>query len=90
MSCRKVIGCLGIDFCDDICALMDVDGNGCGRTLLVSQKQLVQAKDLIAQYKRGALPEMNDELWRAKKIVDSTLHPGMLDWSWSRVGVIRC
>jgi len=36
---------------------------------------LEHAKSLIAAYKQGKIGEMNTELWRAKKIVDSTLHP---------------
>ena len=27
-------------------------------------------------YKQGEIKEMTPELWKAKKIVDSTLHPG--------------
>jgi hypothetical protein len=27
-------------------------------------------------YKQGLVPHMTPELWQAKKIVDSTLHPG--------------
>ncbi|EPE27619.1 hypothetical protein GLAREA_04410 [Glarea lozoyensis ATCC 20868] len=45
------------------------------RTLLVSSAGLEHAKNLIAGYKQGRVAEMNDELWKAKKIVDSTLHP---------------
>jgi len=48
-----------------------------GRTLLVNQAGLEHAKSLIAGYKQGKIGEMNAELWKAKKIVDSTLHPGM-------------
>lgn len=47
------------------------------RTLLVSKNGLEQAKSLITSYKLGKIPEMNPELWQAKKVVDSTLHPGM-------------
>lgn len=49
----------------------------CGRTLLVGGKGLEDAKSLIAAYKQGQIREMSPELWKAKKIVDSTLHPGM-------------
>lgn len=52
-------------------------GNGEYRTLLVSKDGLENAKSLITAYKQGKMPEMNPELWKAKKIVDSTLHPGM-------------
>ncbi|TVY38661.1 putative mitochondrial transport protein [Lachnellula subtilissima] len=45
------------------------------RTLLVNQAGLEHAKTLIAGYKQGKIGEMNAELWKAKKIVDSTLHP---------------
>jgi hypothetical protein len=38
---------------------------------------------LLAGYKQGRVAEMNDELWKAKKIVDSTLHPGSLSrYGW--------
>jgi hypothetical protein len=46
------------------------------RTLLVNKAGLEHAKSLISAYKQGKIGEMNDELWKAKKIVDSTLHPG--------------
>ncbi|KAI1006813.1 Sideroflexin [Podosphaera aphanis] len=45
------------------------------RTLFVSKIGLENAKTLICQYKQGQIKQMNDDLWRAKKIVDSTLHP---------------
>lgn len=48
----------------------------CNRTLLVSSAGLEQAKQLIASYKQNHVPAMTPELWRAKKVVDSTLHPG--------------
>ena len=38
---------------------------------------LEQAKKLITSYKTGEIKEMTPELWKAKKIVDATLHPGM-------------
>lgn len=47
------------------------------RTLLVSPTGLDQAKQLISSYKQNKISDMNAELWRAKKVVDSTLHPGM-------------
>lgn len=47
------------------------------RTLLVSSAGLEQAKKLIASYKQNHVPAMTPELWHAKKVVDSTLHPGM-------------
>ncbi|KAJ5882955.1 Sideroflexin FSF1 [Penicillium subrubescens] len=45
------------------------------RTLLVSPAGLEQAKSLIASYKQNKIPVMTPELWKAKKVVDSTLHP---------------
>jgi hypothetical protein len=48
-----------------------------GRTLLVNGAGLENAKSLIKAYKQGEIREMSPELWKAKKIVDSTLHPGM-------------
>jgi tricarboxylate carrier len=45
------------------------------RTLLVNASGLEHAKSLIASYKQGKLKEMTPELWHAKKLVDSTLHP---------------
>jgi len=47
------------------------------RTLLVNKTGLEHAKTLVAAYKQGKIGEMNTDLWKAKKIVDSTLHPGM-------------
>jgi len=47
------------------------------RTLLANKAALENAKSLLSGYKQGKIAEMNDELWKAKKIVDSTLHPGM-------------
>lgn len=32
----------------------------------------------MAEYKLGKRNEMTPELWQAKKVVDSTLHPGGL------------
>ncbi|PQE13199.1 hypothetical protein CJF30_00003084 [Rutstroemia sp. NJR-2017a BBW] len=45
------------------------------RTLLVNSAGLEHAKSLITSYKQGKVRDMNPELWNAKKIVDSTLHP---------------
>ncbi|TGO35122.1 hypothetical protein BGAL_0227g00110 [Botrytis galanthina] len=45
------------------------------RTLLVNSAGLENAKSLISSYKQGKIHEMTPELWNAKKIVDSTLHP---------------
>ncbi|KAG9786592.1 sideroflexin-5, partial [Aureobasidium melanogenum] len=51
------------------------------RNLFVSKAGLEHAKELVTAYKTGQIKEMTPELWKAKKIVDSTLHPvtaGML------------
>ncbi|KAI1769971.1 Tricarboxylate/iron carrier [Hypoxylon cercidicola] len=45
------------------------------RTLLVGKNGLEEAKKLLVQYKQGEIRDMTPELWKAKKIVDSTLHP---------------
>ncbi|MCJ1310335.1 hypothetical protein MMC25_003999 [Agyrium rufum] len=45
------------------------------RTLFVSSTSLEQAKQLISAYKQGQIQSMSPDLWQAKKIVDSTLHP---------------
>lgn len=44
----------------------------------MSSQQLEYSKQILTQYKMGQVKEMNDDLWKAKKIVDSTLHPGTL------------
>jgi hypothetical protein len=46
------------------------------RMLFTSSASLENAKSLITRYKEGTIPSMSPELWQAKKIVDSTLHPG--------------
>ena len=48
------------------------------RTLFVSSAGLENAKSLITDFKEGRVRDMNPQLWQAKKVVDSTLHPGML------------
>jgi Sideroflexins len=62
------------------------------RTLLVSKDGLEQAKSLIASYKLGKIMDMTPDLWQAKKVVDSTLHPGAyemaegtLDANWKQI-----
>ncbi|KAK1138481.1 Sideroflexin FSF1 [Aspergillus melleus] len=45
------------------------------RTLFVSSSGLEQAKRLISSYKQSHAPAMTPDLWRAKKVVDATLHP---------------
>ncbi|KAE8142508.1 Tricarboxylate/iron carrier [Aspergillus pseudotamarii] len=45
------------------------------RMLFISSSGLDSAKQLISSYKQSHIPAMTPELWRAKKVVDSTLHP---------------
>ncbi|KAI1314140.1 Tricarboxylate/iron carrier [Xylaria venustula] len=45
------------------------------RTLFVRKEGLDRAKKLVVAYKQGEITKMTPELWNAKKIVDSTLHP---------------
>ncbi|OCT50190.1 putative transport protein fsf1 [Cladophialophora carrionii] len=45
------------------------------RTLFVSSSGLENAKKLVTSYKTGQAKVMTPEIWQAKKIVDSTLHP---------------
>lgn len=58
-------------------ALVGTGTNRGDRTLLVSPTGLEQAKKLISSYKQNHIHAMTPELWHAKKVVDSTLHPGM-------------
>lgn len=44
-------------------------------TLFAGKTGLEKAKALVTDYKTGKIEHMNPELWKAKKIVDSTLHP---------------
>jgi len=48
------------------------------RTLFVSASGLEHAKQVVTSYKKGEVRDMTPELWKAKKIIDSTLHPGMV------------
>jgi hypothetical protein len=48
------------------------------RMLLTTRKGLEESKELIANYKLGKIAQMSPELWQAKKVVDSTIHPGAL------------
>lgn len=50
--------------------------DGFSRTLLTSSAGLENAKQLVTAYKTGKLRDMTPELWKAKKIIDSTIHPG--------------
>ncbi|KAI0440076.1 sideroflexin-5 [Xylaria telfairii] len=45
------------------------------RTLLAGTAGLDNAKKLVMAYKQGEINEMTPELWKAKKIVDATIHP---------------
>ncbi|EPQ62667.1 Bgt-4769 [Blumeria graminis f. sp. tritici] len=45
------------------------------RTLFVSNDELESAKNLIAAYRQGSIRDLDERVWKAKKIVDSTLHP---------------
>ncbi|KAM3422726.1 Sidoreflexin [Cercospora zeina] len=45
------------------------------RTLFTSSARLEHATSLITQYQQGKIQQMTPDLWTAKKIVDSTLHP---------------
>ena len=45
--------------------------------MFVSKAGLEYAKRLVEAYKKGEVREMTPEVWRAKKVVDATLHPGM-------------
>lgn len=47
-----------------------------GSTLFAGTAGLEKAKKLITDYKMGKIENMTPDLWQAKKIVDSTLHPG--------------
>lgn len=55
------------------------------RTLLAGSSGLEAAKRLVTEFKTGKLERMTPELWHAKKVVDSTLHPGMCSQRlWAR------
>lgn len=45
------------------------------RTLFAGKGGLENAKQLVTAYKKGEINELTPELWKAKKIVDSTIHP---------------
>jgi hypothetical protein len=44
-------------------------------TLFAGTTGLENAKRLLTDYKQGKIKHMSPELWQAKKLVDSTLHP---------------
>lgn len=43
--------------------------------LLNTSKDISNAKQMIWDYRNGVIPSMTPELWRAKKILDSAIHP---------------
>ncbi|KAF2124815.1 sideroflexin-5 [Dothidotthia symphoricarpi CBS 119687] len=45
------------------------------RTLLTSAAGLENAKQLVTAYRTGKIRDMTPDLWNAKKIIDSTIHP---------------
>lgn len=45
------------------------------RMLLVTSSDIASAKQLVSAYKAGSIQDMSPELWRAKKVLDSTIHP---------------
>ncbi|KAK9249461.1 Tricarboxylate/iron carrier [Lipomyces tetrasporus] len=45
------------------------------RMLLTTKKKLEDAKSLVSDYKNGNIKEMTPQLWTAKKVLDSTIHP---------------
>ena len=53
----------------------DADLSCLVRTLFTSSSSLENAKQLVTSYKTGQAKLMTPEIWQAKKIVDSTLHP---------------
>jgi hypothetical protein len=66
----RVCAWLELFWADGLCVIY--------RTLLISREGLERAKSLVASYKLGKVQVMSPELWQAKKVVDSTLHPGMV------------
>ena len=57
-----------------ICSMIDP------RLMLVSESEIVIAKETIERYKHAAsigerVPETDREMWQAKRIVDSAIHP---------------
>ncbi|KAK9461090.1 Tricarboxylate/iron carrier [Lipomyces oligophaga] len=45
------------------------------RMLLVTKSQLEKSKDLVYKYKNNEIKSMTPELWHAKLVLDSTIHP---------------
>lgn len=44
--------------------------------LLNTKKDIEESKSLVSAYKNGKIPNMTPELWHAKLVLDSTIHPG--------------
>lgn len=55
--------------------------------MFVSSSGLEHAKQLVTSYKKGEIQSMTPELWQAKKVIDSTLHPGMVCYPGS-IGIV--
>ncbi len=45
------------------------------RMLFTTSSDVFEARALISKYKNGELTEMTPDLWKAKLVLDSTLHP---------------
>lgn len=45
------------------------------RMLLVTGDELKRSRQLVWDYKNGVIPQMTPELWHAKRVLDSTVHP---------------
>ena len=58
------------------------------RTLLVGKQKLDDAKSTLISYKKGEVHEMTAQLWKAKKFVDSAVHPGETASSGSRNDIL--
>ncbi|GMM30048.1 Fsf1 protein [Martiniozyma asiatica (nom. inval.)] len=43
--------------------------------LLSTSEDIARSKRLIWDYRNGVIPQMTPELWRAKKVLDSSVHP---------------
>jgi Sideroflexins len=44
-----------------------VKDNADGSTTFVPNRKIEEAKELVRDYRRGKIPEMNEDLWKAKK-----------------------
>ncbi len=41
-----------------------------------SKARLQQAKELVSSYRHGHIATVTPDVWTAKRLLDSTLHPG--------------